>query len=307
MAQMKNNEEIAVFGHINPDLDSYASAYAYAKLLSKLGLKAKAYSLGAPNLETKYVLKFLQKEPIKILSKLNNKTKVILLDHNAKSQSLSSLNTKNIIEIIDHHRLSLVTPDTINVRIEKVGSTATIIFKKYMEFDLSIDYNSAVFLLAAILSDTRVLTSPTTTKEDIFACKELSKKVEINYKKFGQNILLAGTNNDQLSIKELYLSDFKKYKFGKQSAGIAVIKTVNISKELKRKKQILDFMESYQKKNKLNFSILLITDIIKKNSYALCIGDRTIFYKAFGIKKEYLLKSVVSRKRQVVPKLESAL
>ena len=78
-----------------------------------------------------------------------------------------------------------------------------------MEHDLSLDYNTSVFLLAAILSDTRVLSSPTTTEEDIFACKELSRKVKINYKKFGQDILLAGTNNEILSIKELYLSDFK--------------------------------------------------------------------------------------------------
>ena len=106
MIQIKNNGNCGVWSY-NPDLDSYASAYAYAKLLSKLGFKAQAYSLGSPNLETKYILNFLEEEPIKILSKLNDKTKAVLLDHNARSQSLKSLDTKNIVEIIDHHRLSL--------------------------------------------------------------------------------------------------------------------------------------------------------------------------------------------------------
>lgn len=307
---INKDEKVVLFGHKNPDLDSYGSAYSYANLLKKKGFYAKAYSLGPANLETKYVLDFLDESPLEIITTTPKKSKIILLDHNEKNQSIAGLNTSNIIEIVDHHRLDLKTSDTINLRIERVGSTATIIYKKYLELGIKPDYKSSAFMLAAILSDTRVLTSPTTTDQDKLACLKLSQNTKIDYKKFGKDLLLAGTKTDHLSAKDLYISDLKTYDFSGQKASIGIISTIDIPRLLKRREEFIGFMEEYRRREKLNFCVLLLTDLLKNNSHAIVVGEKKLFNQAFGHKKvgkDYFLNSVVSRKRQVIPNLEEII
>lgn len=310
LMKVSPKDKIALFGHQSPDLDSYGSAIAYADLLRKKGYQAQAYSLGPANLETEYVLNFLKEKPLSVLRKAPAMSKLILLDHNEKKQSVPGLDSKDIIEIVDHHRVDLKTPDTISMRVEKIGSTATIIFKKYLEQKVKVSYKSAVFLLAAVLSDTRILSSPTTTEQDILACKKLSSLANLDYKKFGKEVLLAGTRTDHLTAEDLYRSDLKKYNFLNQKSSIGIISTISIEKTLERREELVSFMHKYLKENKLDFSVLLITDLIKNDSYGIVIGDKSLFDKAFKNKKkggDYYLDSVVSRKRQVIPKLEAAL
>lgn len=306
----EKNQLFIVYGHKNPDLDSYGSAYAYASLLRRQGLRAEAYALGKPNLETQYVLEALGEKPLPILEKVPKEAKVILLDHNETRQSIKDVDPDQISQIIDHHRLDMKTADTISLEIEKVGSTATLIYKRFQEKQITPNQVEAGFLLAAVLSDTRLLTSPTTTSLDKEACEDLAKRAGRDYKHFGKELLLAGTKSDHLSEQELYHGDLKQYLFDEEKVSIGVVSTTDIPKVLKRKEAFKDYMEAYRKKENLSASILLITDLLENNSYAIVVGDKTRFHKAFAqyqYGQDYLLKAVVSRKRQVVPQLEKAL
>ena len=306
----KKNEPFYVYGHKNPDLDSYGSAYAYSGLLRRLGFNAQGFSLGKANLETEFVLKFLEAKPLAILKEVPEEAKVVLLDHNETRQSFSKVKASQIAQIIDHHRLDIKTPDTVSVEIQKIGSTATLIYRRFVEKQITPEQKEAGFMLAAILSDTRLLTSPTTTELDKEACLQLAKVTQIDYKKFGKELLLAGTKTDHMSAKELYHSDLKSYQFSNEKASIGTVSTTDIALVLKRRVELETYMKSYQKKEGFSFCVLLITDLLKNDSYALVIGNKERFDKAFSHGKQgedYFLKSLVSRKRQLVPQLEKAL
>lgn len=65
------------------------------------------------------------------------KKKLILVDHNEKSQAVSNIDEAEILEIIDHHRLgSLETMSPVYFRNQPLGCTSTIIYQMYLEREL---------------------------------------------------------------------------------------------------------------------------------------------------------------------------
>lgn len=307
---LNKKEKLLLFGHKNPDLDSYAASYAYGEFLKIYNFDATSYALGEPNLETQFVLKHLYIEDLPILKILPENSKVILLDHNEEAQTLEGLTSDKIVQIIDHHNVSFRTMNAISVEIEPIGATSTLIYKKFKQSGLIPSVTSATLLLAAILSDTRILTSPTTTEVDINTCHELSAFLKIDYKKFGQDILTAGTKTNHFSAEKLYHSDQKSYSFRKETASIGVVNTTNIEDTLKRREEFLSYMKIFCKEKNFSFCVLLITNALEKKTFALLVGNSSLFDKAFGDKKQdsgYLLDNVVSRKKDVVPMLEKNL
>lgn len=310
MSLLKKNEKLVLFGHKSPDLDSYASSYAYGELLRAHGFDASSYALGEPNLETNFVLKELKMKPLPILSSLPESAKAILVDHSEPKQTLEGLSSDRIAQIIDHHKVSFETRDALSVEIEPIGATATLIYKKFEASGLKPSRNSATLLLAAILSDTRILTSPTTTEVDRKACLELSSLTGRDYKKFGKAILTAGTKTDHLSAEKVYHLDRKTYSFGAEKASIGVVNTANIKDTLKRRREFLTYMKDFCQEGNFSFCALLVSNALEKKTFALVVGDSSLFDKAFADKKQdggYFLDKVVSRKKQVVPALEKHL
>ena len=305
--QIPASDPIYIFGHKNPDLDSYGSAYAYAALLNQWKIPAKAMALGKPNLETEYVLKYFNIKPLPIIGKVKDQQKVILVDHNEFNQSVNNIEKSSIVEIIDHHRLSIKTKTPIDTRIEKKGSTATMIYSLYKNSGMTPDRLSAGFLLSAILSDTLILKSPTTTIFDQKAVHQLSIQLSLDYETFGLNFLKAGTNLIGRTAEDIYESDKKIYNFGDLTGTIGQVNTVEIKDVLERRKELLSHMKNQMEEFHHDYAILMITDIIEKNCHLLILEKTNLIHKAFQVPKnkiEIFLPGVVSRKRQIVPKLE---
>ena len=303
-------QEIYIFGHKNPDLDSYASSFAYAELLNKKGFKAKAFALGEPNLETQTLLKKLGLPELPILKKLPSKVKAILVDHNDPAHSLDGLLPSQILEVVDHHRVTLRTKTALAFHTENIGSTASLIYKKFLSQKKAPSYESTTLLLGALLSDTKNLTSPATTQQDRKIAELLSKQSGEGIEKLGDELLTAKTQTDHMSAKELYSSDMKIYPLGNSKGSIGVVSVTNFEQILKRRQELLSYMKKFKEEKKLNFSALMITNLKMKDSLLLVAGENKLFEKAFSDSKQgkdYFLKSVISRKRQVIPKLETSL
>ena len=148
-------EKVLVFGHKNPDTDSICSAIAYANLKSELGVNAEPIRLGEINRETKYALEYFQVNVPRLVEKVAQETKqVILVDHNESQQSADDIDEVRILEVIDHHRIAnFQTSDPLYYRAEPVGCTATILNKLYKENGVKIKKEIAGLMLSALISD----------------------------------------------------------------------------------------------------------------------------------------------------------
>lgn len=240
-----------------------------------------------------------------------DKKNVILVDHNNLEQSVSGIDEANIVEVIDHHNLGAIgTNVPINFRSMPVGCTSTILYILYKENNIDIPKDIAGLMLSAILSDTLILKSPTTTDLDREAVEELSHIAEVNYKEYGISMLKAGSSIEGMSIDEVIFQDFKAYKVGNDSLGIGQVITMdydNIKKDLDMYVNKLNELS----KNNYSMVVLFITDIVSNGSYVLYSDNiHDIVESAFGIKELVqgtFIKDVVSRKKQMLPKIMDEL
>ena len=299
--------EILVFGHKSPDTDSICSALVKTILDKKrYGYHYKAARLGELNKETQYVLNYLGIDPPLLLDHVEEGQEVILVDHNEFCQSANGIEKAKIIEVIDHHRISnFETAEPLYYTARPYGCTCTILYHKFQDAHIPIEKTEAFLMLSAIISDTLLLKSPTTTKKDITAVKELAKIAEINYEAYGMEMLKAGTDLSSFSITEILNLDAKSLSLKDKKAIIAQVNTASIEAVMNMKTALEKEMQNMILKNNLDIFMFLITDIINSNSQVIALGNAAhIVEKAYGVTLENntaLLKGVVSRKKQVVP------
>lgn len=305
---MKN---IYITGHKNPDTDTICSAIAYQRGFESLGSDAKAIRLGEISPETLFVLNSLKLEHpllIKDASELGD-CALILVDHNEKGQSLENRESLQIIEVIDHHRLmDFETKTPIDIRIESVGCTSTILYKIMMEKEMQIDKITAQLMLSAIISDTLLFKSPTCTDKDRDVAYILADISGLDINSYGMEMLKAGTDFLDKTVNQILEIDAKQFETNNGLFEVSQVSTVDIESVFKQYES--DFKEKIKEKvNKCNLKlfILLVTDIIECNSKVLVIGeDLEFFEKQFNTKlidNKAILKNVVSRKKQIVPYL----
>ena len=235
-----------------------------------------------------------------------DKKKVILVDHNNFSQSVDGLEEADILEIIDHHNIGdIITKKPINFRNSSCGCVCTIIYEMFLENNVKIPPNIAGLLLSAIISDTLLLTSPTTTDRDRLALEKLSKIARVNPKNYGMNMLKQGMSIKGLKNDELLHRDFKEYKIDEDLLGIGQI-LVSDSKSIeKRFDDIVNYLDEEAKDKKYRVLTLFVTDIFENKSY--CLYNRSaedIIRRSFNLKDVYegvVLPGVLSRKIQIAP------
>ena len=239
------------------------------------------------------------------------KQKVILVDHNNFAQSVDGLDEADILEIIDHHNIGDIgTSLPINFRSRPVGCTATMIYDMYKEQKVSIPKNMAGLMLSAILSDTLLLTSPTTTEDDKFVAVKLASIAKVDIDTYGYEMLKASSSIEGKSVEELIKTDFKSYVVGDKLLGISQIMTMDIETV---EKNIDEFIAKLNEMVTLNYSIvtIFITDVIKNGSYVLYNDAAAgIIQDSFGLKHIHqcmFLPKIVSRKKQIQPNLISVL
>ena len=302
-------EKTFIFGHKNPDTDTICSSMVKQILCEKEGnTSVKAVRLGNVNKETQYALDYLQIEAPELIEKVEEGQKVILVDHNEFNQSADGIENAKIIEVVDHHRISnFQTTDPLYYTARPFGCTATILYQEFIEKGIEIDKKEAVLMASAIISDTLLLKSPTTTKYDEKALGELGRIAGIDINKYGLDLLKAGTDLDDFSEKELINLDAKKFESKGVKCVIAQVNTVSIPDVLKRKEKLEEEMKNSIAENGTDLFVLAITDILNSNSQIIALGNRVdIIEKSCKLEDNMvLLEGVVSRKKQLLPMVEN--
>ena len=302
-------KEVLIFGHKNPDTDSICSSLIHESLNNKVGWKAKAVRLGNINKETQYVLDYLGIEAPELIEKVEEGQEVILVDHNEFSQSVEGIEKAKIRMVTDHHKIAnFETSEPLYFTAKPYGCTATILYEEFREFNFEIDKKDAILMASAIISDTLLLKSPTTTRFDQKALEELGKMAEIDVNEYGLEMLKAGTDLDDFSPEELINIDAKEFEKEDTKFEIAQVNTVSIEDVLKREAELKAVIQKTIKEKGLSLFILAITDILNSNSMIIALGNRTDVIKtAFGKDLENdkaFLEGVVSRKKQLLPQIE---
>jgi len=237
--------------------------------------------------------------------------KVILVDHNERSQSVEGLEWGEVVEIVDHHRLGdIQTTKPIYINCKPVGSTATLVAEMYQQNNVIPDKKIASLMLAAILSDTVILKSPTTTQQDKDAANYLASITNLTIQDFGRSIYAWSNNLDNITPFEMLTLDLKEFSFLKGKVAIGQFETTDSETVLNLKPELIKEMERMLKKRNLAHVLLAVTDIVEGDSYLLSYGTlKSYINQAFGISREdtYKLSGVMSRKLQIVPPLSGVL
>lgn len=301
-------EKILVFGHKNPDTDTICSSIVMANLQTKLlGEEVVPCRLGEINEETKYALNYFNVEAPKLIEKVEEGQKVILVDHNEFTQSVDGIENAKILAVVDHHRINnFQTSEPLFYYAQPVGCTSTVLFELFNTNNIKIEQNIAGLMLSAIISDTLLLKSPTTTDKDKKAVEELAKIANIDLSTYGLDMLKAGTNLDKYTEQELINLDAKSMEKDNFKYIIAQVNTVSIPDVLKRKEKIEEEINRVIKEKGLCLFVFVITDIVNSNSTAIVLGERTdVISKTYEIKDNLAeMPGVVSRKKQVLPLVE---
>lgn len=303
-----------VFGHSNPDTDAIVAAKAFAYLQNQLGVAdAEAVALGNPNPETAFVLAHFDEATPRVIKTAGNEVdSVMLVDHNESQQSVSDLDQVTVTAVVDHHRIAnFETSQPLFYRAEPVGCTSTILTKLFHENNVEIPAKLAGLMLSAIVSDTLLLKSPTTTDDDHKALEELAKIANIDVETYGLEMLKAGTDLSSKSELELVDGDAKSFDMGGKTIRIGQVNTVDLDDVFSREAALVKTMEEENQKNGYDMFLLLATNILSSDSRLLVVGEpKDIVEKAFNTELSDHniadLPGVVSRKKQVVPPLMDA-
>lgn len=238
--------------------------------------------------------------------------KVILVDHNERGQSIPGIEEADILEIVDHHRVAdIQTVGPLLFRGEPLGSTATIVTKMFDELDVEMPSYIAGLLLGAVVSDTLLFKSPTCTPVDTKIAKKLAEIAGVDIQEFAMEMFKAGTSLVGKTVDEIFNQDFKKFSFDNLQVGVAQVNSMDIEGFLPYKKDMLDYMNKFAEDNNLEFTLLLLTDIINANSEIFVGGPRPeLVEKAFNVQLtecQGTLVGVISRKKQVVPAITAVM
>ena len=296
-----------IFGHKNPDTDSIMSSMVMENLEKKLGNDAKAVRLGKINKETEYVFNFLNIERPEEITDIEDGQDVILVDHNESTQSADNIGNAKILKVIDHHTMNFVAPYQLYYRTEPVGCTATVLYKMYKEYDVEITKTIATLMLSAIISDTLLFKSPTCTEDDKIVAEKLAKIADVDVEVYGKALLKAGTDISEFTPEEVINIDSKLFEKGGKKFKIAQINTADIDDVFKNKAYFETAINNEIEKDNLDLYVFAATDILNSNSKIISLGhDSGIVEKAYGVTLDdniAMLKNVVSRKKQMLPKI----
>lgn len=301
--------EVLIFGHKNPDTDSICSSMVHETLNEKAGWKAKAVRLGKINKETQFVLDYIKEEAPKLIEKIEEGQEVILVDHNEFSQSVEGIEKAKVRMVTDHHKIAnFETSEPLYYTAKPYGCTATILYEEFKKFNCNIEKREAILMASAIISDTLLLKSPTTTRFDKEALGELAKIAEIDVNEYGLEMLKAGTDLVDFSAEELINIDAKVFEKEGTKFEIAQVNTVDIEDVLKRENELKAVINKTIEEKGLSLFVLAITDILNSNSEIIALGEKTGVIKvAFGkdLKDDKaFLEGVVSRKKQLLPNID---
>ncbi|MDR3125531.1 MAG: manganese-dependent inorganic pyrophosphatase [Candidatus Nomurabacteria bacterium] len=298
-----------VFGHTSPDTDTIVSAIALASFLDD----AEACALGEPNKETAYVLEKFSLDTPRIIEKVAGQ-KVAIVDTTELSQLPSDIEQAEIERVVDHHRLGgLTTAAPVNVDVRPWGCTSTVVWSLFIDiFGRAVPKNIAGAMVCAILSDTVLFKSPTTTKYDRRAVEELASTAGIeDVEGLGMEMLKVKSSIADDSAADLVKRDYKDFDFNGKKVGIGQVELV----ELAMIDPKLDDLKAELQKLKTDGEywgvIMLITDIMKEGSLVVAYTDDDAEVgRILGgelVNGQGWIDGIMSRKKQVAAPLAAEL
>lgn len=236
--------------------------------------------------------------------------RVILVDHSERSQTADGIEQALIVEILDHHRLGgLQTGAPMTALIAPVGCTATLVLRRYREAGVEPSREMAGMMVSAILSDTMLLKSPTTTAEDETAVAYLGQFLDEDPLDYGKRMYEAKFDMAAMSPADIITNDFKEFELGSYEIGIGQVEVADQEVVLKRRADILEAMAAQKTQQGYDLLLLMVSDILKEGTTLLVVGQTRLVEKAFDVRltdNAVYLPGVLSRKKQVVPPLSQA-
>lgn len=301
--------KVYVTGHKSPDTDSIAAAISYSYLKRQLGMDAVAARAGEPNKETKFALDYFKVEAPELLTSVarknpdDEKTKIILVDHNESKQCVDGIKDADVLELIDHHRLGdFETESPIFILIRPVGCVNTVIYGLYKQNGVKPSKEVAGMMLSAIISDTVLFRSPTCTEEDKKAVKELAEIAGVDYEKYGMDMLKAGADISDYPAEKLAHNDTKEFEAGGKTFSCGQISVMDVEPINAKKADIMKALEATKAEKNYEASYLMVTNILTEDTYLwFTEGAEAAAEKAFGKKAEngmVYLPKVMSRKNR---------
>jgi manganese-dependent inorganic pyrophosphatase len=237
--------------------------------------------------------------------------RVILVDHNEIAQSADGVEEASVIEIIDHHRIGDVqTAAPIAFTGRPVGATATIVAERFRDFDMDPPSPMAGLLLAAVLTDTVLLKSPTTTDADREVVEWLSGLVGVDPIEFGLEMFRARATGAEFSPEYVVARDLKEYRIRETRVAIGQVETVDADEVLAHREALTAYMEEFARLRGYDTLLLMVTDVVREGSELLVVGKRRLVEKAFGVDLaggSAWFDGMLSRKKQVAPQLVESI
>ena len=237
--------------------------------------------------------------------------RVLLVDHAEQAQSVRGVEQADIVEILDHHHIgSIETHVPVRATFDPVGSTATLVVERFRREGREPRSSTATMLLSALLSDTVVLSSPTTTDRDERVVTYLEELLGLDAREFGMEMFERSSDVSHLPAADIVTSDAKEYATASgQSLCIAQVETVGRALQ-ERKGELLEALEERRTERGFAISALMLTDIVSKGTDLLVAGSLHPVERAFGVQARdgvVELPGVMSRKKQVAPRLLAEL
>lgn len=303
---------VQVFGHKSPDTDSTGAPIAWAWYMTQVkGIAAEPKLLGEPNTEAAYVLKRWNLDKPEIISGVEAGAPVVIVDTNNPAELPDAINDADIQAIIDHHKLvgGLETKGPIDIRIEPLACTATLMYKMMGDAVAQAPEGVKGAMLSCIISDTLEFRSPTTTEEDKTIAQALADDLGVNIGELAEEMFAAKSDVSAFSDAELLRMDSKEYGVGDTKFRVSVLETTSPKTVLDRKDSLMVSMADVAKEDGIDQVLLFVVDILKEEATLLVPNDlvKTVAAKSFDAEAAgdtVVLPGVVSRKKQIIPNLK---
>ena len=298
-----------IFGHTSPDSDSIIGAISLSYLKNKLDEDCIATRQGDISAETEFILNKFGGTSPELKTSVAGEN-VYLIDFSDKAQAPKDIMEATILGIVDHHKLGDLTTDTpLECWIRPIGCSNTVVYEMFKAHNIEIPKDIAGMMMMAILSDTVIFKSPTCTKVDTKAVKELAIIAGVeDYKALAMEMFIVKSATNGASARDLNTKDYKAFEMNGAKVGVNQLEMIDISALDERKNEIYKDMQAMKKEEGLHTMLVLLTDIMKEGSQLLCVSDDVSKVEsAFDCKLEnnqIWLDGVLSRKKQVIPFLQ---
>ena len=301
---------IKIFGHKAPDTDATGSAIIWSWFLGTKDVEATPYVLGTPNTEAAFVLERWGYETPEVLDDVDADDMVVIVDTNNPAELPEHINDATVVEIIDHHMLvgGLKTKQPINITIEPVASTATVM-ANMMGADLATAPDAIKgLILSCVLSDTLEFRSPTTTDVDVALANFLAEELGLDVAEYAGEMFAAKSDISHFSDAELLRLDSKEYAVDGVKFRVSVLETTSPETVLSRKDSMMREMATVASEDGVDQVLMIVVDILKEEATLLIQNDviKQIAEKSFDAKvtgDTVVLPGIVSRKKQIIPNL----